>query len=341
MDTTSVQHSPGEAAQDQPPTVLKVTDLTLEYGGRGRSQPLRAVNNVSLELRRGESLGLVGESGCGKSSLVRTIFDINTPTSGRVEIFGKTLSELSNKERRRVRNRVQMVFQDPYSALDPRMTAHEIVAEPLRIVGQYRSERVVELLEAVGLSAEVMGRRPGAFSGGQRQRLGIARALALEPDVLVLDEPVSALDVSVQAQVINVLKDLQNRLGLSYLFIAHDLSVVRHISDRVAVMHLGEIVETGTTEEIFSQPLHPYTRSLLSAAPVPDPRARDTRRVILPGEPPDAAHRPSGCSFRTRCPIAQDLCSTQAPALEVTESGPQSCACHFAQESLQSVAPAL
>lgn len=332
--------------ESTPPTddiVLRVDNLTLEYTIRGSgSRSLRAVDSVSLALRKGETLGLVGESGCGKSSLVRTIFDINTPTSGTVEIFGKRLADLNARERRRVRNRVQMVFQDPYSALDPRMTAHEIVAEPLRIVRRYSKARVIELLEAVGLSAEVMSRRPGAFSGGQRQRLGIARALALEPDVLVLDEPVSALDVSVQAQVINVLKGLQRRLGLAYLFIAHDLSVVSHISDRVAVMHLGQIVETGTTEEIFSRPVHPYTRALLSAAPVPDPRARSSRRrVVLSGELPDATQRPSGCSFRTRCPIAQDACAHNEPALASPDDGSHLHACHFPDDSQRLVAPAL
>ncbi|GFZ76883.1 ABC transporter ATP-binding protein [Nesterenkonia alkaliphila] len=323
--------------------VLRVNELSLEYRLRGAGpKTLRAVDGVSLELRRGETLGLVGESGCGKSSLVRTIFDINVPSSGSVEVFGQRLAELRPKDRRQLRNRVQMIFQDPYSALDPRLSAHEIVAEPLRIARRYSKDRVVELLESVGLSAEVMDRRPAAFSGGQRQRLGIARALALDPDVLVLDEPVSALDVSVQAQVINLLKDLQQRLGLAYLFIAHDLSVVRHISDRVAVMHLGQIVETGTAEEIFANPVHPYTRSLLSAAPVPDPRARSSRRrVVLAGELPDAARRPSGCSFRTRCPIAQEQCSQQDPTLVSTGSPTHQHACHFPEDSQRSVAPAM
>lgn len=328
------------AGTEQAETVLKVENLTVEFSLRTPEgkRTLRAVDEVSLSLKKGETLGLVGESGCGKSSLVRTIFGINKPAGGRVEVFGQELDSLSRRERKRVRNRVQMVFQDPYSALDPRLTAHDIVAEPLRITQSYSRGRVVELLESVGLGAEVMDRLPAAFSGGQRQRLGIARALALQPDVLVLDEPVSALDVSVQAQVINVLQELQDRLGLAYLFIAHDLSVVRHISDRVAVMHLGQIVETGPAGQIFSQPVHPYTRSLLSAAPVPDPRARDAgRRVVLQGELPDASKRPSGCTFRTRCPIATDRCVEEEPRL----TPEQPYACHYPETSVSTVAPAL
>ncbi|MCC2323044.1 ABC transporter ATP-binding protein [Cellulomonas xiejunii] len=321
--------------------VLLVDDLHVHFTvrtPRGR-RTLRAVDGVSLRLARGETLGLVGESGCGKSTLVRTIFGINAPASGRVEVLGSELARLTPRSRRAVRNRMQLVFQDPYSSLDPRMSAHDIVAEPLRIVKRYSRARVVDLLEGVGLSADVMDRRPGEFSGGQRQRLGIARALALDPDVLVLDEPVSALDVSVQAQVINVLEELQERLGLAYLFIAHDLSVVRHISDRVAVMHLGKIVETGPTEEVFARPMHPYTRALLAAAPVPDPRARGGH-IALVGELPDATATPSGCSFRTRCPIADEVCATVDPTLGPARSD-HMFACHRAELSLTTVAPRL
>ncbi|HCX84780.1 MAG TPA: peptide ABC transporter ATP-binding protein [Micrococcales bacterium] len=321
--------------------VLRVEDLVVRFGVRtphGR-RTLSAVDGVSLTVARGETLGLVGESGCGKSTLVRTIFGINRPAAGRVEVLGYELDRLSPRRRRAVRNRMQLVFQDPYSSLDPRMTAHDIVAEPLRIVGRYDRDRVVELFESVGLSTDYLQRRPGAFSGGQRQRLGIARALALEPDVLVLDEPVSALDVSVQAQVINVLQDLQERLGLAYLFIAHDLSVVRHISDRVAVMYLGRIVETGPADAVFAHPVHPYTRALLSAAPVPDPRVRGGR-VVLQGELPDPTDRPSGCPFRTRCPIARAECSRTTPALE-SVGADHVAACLFPGESVTTVAPGL
>ncbi len=326
-----------EASRD----VLTVENLSVEFKIRTPSgrRTLTAVDDVSLTLPRGTTLGLVGESGCGKSTLVRTIFGINSPAAGRVQILGDDPAQLTPRQLRAVRRRIQLVFQDPYSALDPRMSAHDIVAEPLRIARMYNRDRVVELLEMVGLGANIMQRKPAAFSGGQRQRLGIARALALEPDVLVLDEPVSALDVSVQAQVINVLADLQERLGLSYLFIAHDLSVVRHISDSLAVMHLGKIVEYGNAEEIFANPVHPYTRSLLSAVPVPDPRQRGGR-VVLEGELPDPTQRPSGCSFRSRCPIATDECAAAEPELSpVTEH--QSVACIRAADSPTLIAPSL
>jgi len=262
------------------PVVLRVDDLSVHFRGRGVGKNRtvnRAVDGVSFELRRGETLGLVGESGCGKSTLVRTIFGLNEAASGSIEVLGHNLNGLGRSERRRVQNRVQLVFQDPYSSLNPRLSTHDIVAEPLHIAGQYSHARVVELLSDVGLGEDALGRRPGQFSGGQRQRIGIARALALNPDVLVLDEPVSALDVSVQAQVINLLKDLQDKHGLSYLFIAHDLSVVRYISDRVAVMKAGKIVELGERDQVFENPVHPYTRSLLDSIPIPDPRQRGNR----------------------------------------------------------------
>ncbi len=257
--------------------VLQIDDLHVRFtrrtGWRTR-HVVDAVDGVSLTLHRGETLGLVGESGCGKSTLVRTVFGLNTPASGDIRILGHRIEDLPPLQRRRLRNRVQLVFQDPYSSLDPRLSVHDIVAEPLTIVGRYSKDRVVELLESVGIGAESLRRTPAQFSGGQRQRIGIARALALEPEVLVLDEPVSALDVSVQAQVINLLQDLQREHSLSYLFIAHDLSVVRHLSTRVAVMRQGRIVEIGERDQIFDRPQHDYTRTLLAAIPIPDPHLR-------------------------------------------------------------------
>ncbi|KXC04551.1 ATP-binding cassette domain-containing protein [Microbacterium hominis] len=257
--------------------VLQIDDLHVRFTRRTgwrRRHVVDAVDGVSLTLHRGETLGLVGESGCGKSTLVRTVFGLNTPASGDIRILGHRIDDLPPLQRRRLRNRVQLVFQDPYSSLDPRLSVHDIVAEPLTIVGRYSKDRVVELLESVGIGAESLRRTPAQFSGGQRQRIGIARALALEPEVLVLDEPVSALDVSVQAQVINLLQDLQRTHALSYLFIAHDLSVVRLLSDRVAVMRQGRIVEIGERDQIFDDPRHEYTRTLLAAIPIPDPRLR-------------------------------------------------------------------
>ncbi|MFD9549922.1 ABC transporter ATP-binding protein [Nocardia salmonicida] len=307
-------------AIDTAEEVIRVDGLEVSFTSRrgltGKRR-LRALDGVSFGVRRGETFGLVGESGGGKSTLVRTIFGINTPTAGSVRILGRDLATLRPAASRALRNRVQLVFQDPYSSLDPRMTAHDIVAEPLQIAGGYSRARVVELLEQVGLGRDALDRHPAEFSGGQRQRLGIARALAPRPEVLVLDEPVSALDASVQAQVINLLQDLQAHLGLSYLFIAHDLSVVRHLSDRVAVMHLGKLVEIGATEDVFTGPRHPYTRALIASAPVPDPhqRRRDTSTLVR-GELPDAANPPSGCTFRTRCPLATDECATRIPELE-------------------------
>ncbi|MEU8895934.1 oligopeptide/dipeptide ABC transporter ATP-binding protein [Nocardia sp. NPDC048505] len=313
--------------------VIRVDGLAVTFRqrrGLRPARPIRALDGVSFGVRRGETFGLVGESGGGKSTLVRTLFGINTPSAGTVRILGQDMRTMPARERRALRNRVQLVFQDPYSALDPRMTAHEIVAEPLRITGGYSRDRVVELLAQVGLTPDTLERRPAAFSGGQRQRLGIARALALDPEVLVLDEPVSALDASVQAQVINLLQDLQERLGLSYLFIAHDLSVVRHVADRVAVMHLGKLVEIGATEQIFTRPRHPYTRALIASAPQPDPHLRDRRTApLIRGEMPDAADPPSGCSFRTRCPDAKPLCAQQEPALDPIGSSERLVACHF------------
>lgn len=257
--------------------VLRVEDLRVTHSVRnskGRKDTIKAVDGVSFVIGRGETLGLVGESGCGKSTLVRTLFGLNPVSGGSIRVLGYDMHNRPPRTLRQIRNRMQMVFQDPYSALDPRLDAHDIIAEPLRINRSYDRARIVELITAVGLSEADLSRKPGAFSGGQRQRIGIARALAMQPDLLVLDEPVSALDVSVQAQVINLLQDLQAQLNISCLFIAHDLSVVRHLSDRVAVMQSGKFVEMGTREQIFDDPRHPYTRKLLDAIPIPDPHRR-------------------------------------------------------------------
>ncbi|GGK61856.1 putative oligopeptide transport ATP-binding protein YkfD [Nocardia camponoti] len=316
--------------------VIEVDGLEVVFTSRRglRTRRLRAIDGVSFAVRKGETFGLVGESGGGKSTLVRTLFGINKPTAGKIEILGQDLATLSPRQRRALRNRVQLVFQDPYSSLDPRMTAHDIVAEPLWIAGGYTKARVVELLDQVGLTSDVLQRKPAEFSGGQRQRLGIARALALEPEVLVLDEPVSALDASVQAQVINLLEDLQERLDLSYLFIAHDLSVVRHLCDRVGVLHLGKLVEIGDTATVFAAPAHPYTRALLAAVPIPDPhqRARDAS-LLVRGELPDAANPPSGCTFRTRCPEAQPVCAATEPTLSPV-AGEHTVSCLFPLERI-------
>jgi peptide/nickel transport system ATP-binding protein/oligopeptide transport system ATP-binding protein len=300
---------------------------------RRQTGAVQAVDDVSFALQRGRTLGLVGESGCGKSTTGRLLVRLLHPTSGRIVYQGRDLATMDPAAVRRLRSEIQIVFQDPYSSLSPRLTVHEIVAEPLRIHGRYKDggrERVGELLELVGLSPEHANRYAHEFSGGQRQRIGIARALALDPKVLVLDEPVSALDVSIQAQVVNQLAQLQKRLDLAYLFISHDLSVVRHICDDVAVMYLGKIVEIGTRQEIFERPTHPYTQALLSAVPVPDPVGRDAReRVLLKGDVPNPSNPPSGCRFRTRCPKADQLCAEQEPALIDRLGDGHPSACHY------------
>ena len=300
-----------------------------------RSKPLKAVDDVSFAIRRGETLGLVGESGCGKTTVGRSILHLYQPTGGEVEFDGRLIK--SREDINELRKKATMVFQDPYSSLNPRMTVSDIIGEPLDIHRMYknrkeREERILELMDRVGLNSEHASRYAQEFSGGQRQRIGIARALALKPEFIVCDEPVSALDVSIQAQVINMFVELQEQMGLTYLFIAHDILVVRHISDRIAVMYLGKMVELADADVIYDQPLHPYTRSLMSAVPQPDPKvARANKRIVLSGDIPSPLNAPSGCPFRTRCPHAAPCCAESMPEFKEVERG-HFVACHRVNE---------
>jgi oligopeptide transport system ATP-binding protein len=323
--------------------VVEVRDLAVHYPvTRGaiiqrRVGTVKAVDGVSFAVARGETLGLVGESGCGKTTIGRAILGLVQPTSGTILIRGRDVAQMSPHELKAMRRSVQLVFQDPYASLNPRMSIGEALAEPVRLHGLRSSEAAVqarahELLDLVGLSPAYSGRYPHEFSGGQRQRIGIARALACEPDLVVCDEPVSALDVSIQAQVVNLLQDLQERLGLTYLFIAHGLNVIKHISTRVAVMYMGRIVEIGEKRQVYADPRHPYTRALLSAVPLPDPRAeRARKRIILQGDVPNPLDPPDGCRFASRCPIVIERCRRETPPL-ATLSGDHPAACWRSSE---------
>jgi len=300
---------------------------------------VKAVDGITFDVLRGETLGLVGESGCGKTTTGRAILQVYPPTEGEIYLEDTLLSKLRAGELRKVRKRMQMIFQDPYASLNPRMAVGDIVGEPLEIFGLARGkmkrERVQELFELVGLSSYFVDRYPHEFSGGQRQRVGIARALALQPEFIVCDEPIAALDVSIQAQVVNLLENLQERFGLTYLFIAHDLSMVRHISDRVAVMYLGRIVELTTRDRLYNQPLHPYTQALLSAVPIPDPEIETKRmRIILEGDLPSPANPPAGCNFHTRCPLAVEECRKVEPEFRHITADHQ-VACHLVGKTIQ------
>ena len=317
-------------------TLLHVQGLVKEFhiktsrGARRQKRVVQAVTGVSFDVARGETLGLVGESGSGKTTVGRCLLRLIEPTAGSFSFAGQDLAALDFDEMRILRRKMQIVFQDPYASLDPKMTVGASIAEPLVVQGIAgdHEQKVVELLELVGLSADHARRFPHEFSGGQRQRIGVARALALDPELIILDEPVSALDVSIQAGVVNLFGDLQKRLGMSYVFIAHDLSVVRHIADRVAVMYLGKIMEIGDAETVYERPSHPYTKALLSAVPLPNPRIeRGRTRIMLEGDVPSPVNPPSGCRFRTRCWKATDLCAMQEPPLEMRPSG-QLSACH-------------
>ena len=319
----------------EPEVLLKASKLTKDFG-INRKQVVHAVSEIDLEIRRGETLALVGESGCGKSTLGRTLIHLLKPTSGTVTFKGQEITGLSDREFKPIRRKMQMVFQDPYASLDPRMTVRDIIAEPLvtyRVCAteEETTKRVLELMEKVGVPGEFLLRYPHQFSGGQRQRIGIARAIALDPELLVCDEPVSALDVSVQSQVLNLLKRLKAELDLTSLFIGHDLSVINFVADRVCVMFLGRMCEIAPKDVLYTKPLHPYTEFLLEAIPLADPHRRDENRRILSGEIPSPVNPPSGCYFHTRCPYATDLCRKEQPQMKDYGNGHQS-ACHRCRE---------
>jgi peptide/nickel transport system ATP-binding protein/oligopeptide transport system ATP-binding protein len=333
---TRNESNPQIGASPASGALLSVRGLVKQFrmkavrGKGGRKRLVQAVSDVSFDVAPGETLGLVGESGSGKTTVGRCVLRLIEPTAGQVSFDGVDLAQLSFEELRVVRRRMQIVFQDPYASLDPKMTVGASIAEPLVVQGVEgdHKEKVVSLLELVGLSPDHARRFPHEFSGGQRQRIGVARALALDPALIVLDEPVSALDVSIQAGVVNLFNDLQSRLGMSYIFIAHDLSVVRHTADRVAVMYLGKIMEIGDAETVYEHPTHPYTKALLSAVPLPNPRLERSRnRIMLEGDVPSPVNPPSGCRFRTRCWKATDLCAMQEPVLTIRAHG-QLSACH-------------
>ncbi len=346
---TSTAALPPTAARDNGAPLMRTEDLKVHFPImeglliERRVGAVRAVDGVSLEVHRGETLGLVGESGCGKSTFARAVIRLVEPTDGRVWFDGTEVTRLGGEQLRRMRRRMQMIFQDPYASLNPRMTIGSMLMEPLRVhdlaSGKHADQRVRELVEIVGLPRNAINRFPHEFSGGQRQRAGIARALAVQPEFIAADEAVSALDVSIQAQIINLLAQLQSDLGLTYLFIAHDLSVVRHISDRIAVMYLGEVVELSPSSEISRRPLHPYTNALVSAVPIPDPAIESKRkRMILRGDVPSPANPPSGCRFHTRCWLRRELgdperCTTEQPELRELVPG-HTVRCHYAEELL-------
>ena len=325
-------------SEEKKQPLLEVKDLKEYFSisvGMFKTKPLKAVDGVSFSVNQGETLGLVGESGCGKTTVGRTILNLYKPTGGEIWFKGKQIK--TQNDINEFRKKATMVFQDPYSSLNPRMTVSDIIGEPLDVHKMYKTKeereaRILELMGQVGLNSEHASRYAHEFSGGQRQRIGIARALAVNPEFIVCDEPVSALDVSIQAQVINMFEELQDRLGLTYLFIAHDLLVVRHISDRIAVMYLGRMVELADAADICDRPLHPYSKSLLSAVPVPDPKtARANKRIVLKGDIPSPLNAPSGCPFRTRCPYAQERCAEEMPPFREIEKG-RFVACHRVEE---------